>query len=124
MNDWMLIRGWVLSGLLAAIPIWGQTPAQSAMPRVEKQDGRWAVEVEGKPYLMLGAQINNSSSWASTLPQVWPALDALHVNTIEAPVYWEQMEPQPGTFDFSNVDLLIDGAREHHLHLVLLWFGT
>jgi beta-galactosidase GanA len=94
------------------------------MPRVEKQDGRWAVEVEGKPYLMLGAQINNSSSWASTLPQVWPALDALHVNTIEAPVYWEQMEPQPGTFDFSNVDLLIDGAREHHLHLVLLWFGT
>jgi beta-galactosidase GanA len=94
------------------------------MPRVEKQDGRWAVEVEGKPYLMLGAQINNSSSWASTLPQVWPALDALHVNTIEAPVYWEQMEPQPGTFDFSNVDLLIDSAREHHLHLVLLWFGT
>ena len=80
--------------------------------------------VEGKPYLMLGAQINNSSSWPSTLPQVWPALDDLHVNTVEAPVYWEQMEPEPGKFDFANVDLLVNGARAHHLHLVLLWFGT
>jgi beta-galactosidase GanA len=94
------------------------------MPRIEKKDGRFAMIVEGKPYLMLGAQINNSSSWASTLPQVWPALEDLHANTVEAPVYWEQMEPQQGKFDFTNVDLLVNGAREHHLHLVLLWFGT
>ena len=48
----------------------------------------------------------------------------MHVNTAEAPVYWEQIEPQPGSFDWTNVDALIDGARAHHLHLVLLWFGT
>ncbi len=94
------------------------------MPRIEKVDGRFAMVVDGKPFLMLGAQINNSSSWASTLPQVWPALEDLHVNTVEAPVYWEQMEPKQGSFDFANVDLLVNGAREHHLHLVLLWFGT
>ncbi len=94
------------------------------MPRIEKKDGRFAMVVEGKPFLMLGAQINNSSSWASTLPQVWPALQDLHVNTVEAPVYWELMEPEQGKFDFANVDLLVNGAREHHLHLVLLWFGT
>ncbi len=34
------------------------------------------------------------------------------------------MEPQPGQFDFSTVDLLVNGAREHQLRLVLLWFGT
>jgi hypothetical protein len=94
------------------------------MPRLEKKDGRFAMIVEGKPFLILGAQINNSSSWPSTLPKIWPALDALHVNTVEAPVYWEQMEPEQGKFDFANVDLLVNGAREHHLHLVLLWFGT
>ena len=82
------------------------------------------MTVDGKPFLMLGAQINNSSSWASSLPQVWPALEALHVNTMEAPVYWEQMEPEPGRFDFSTVDLLVNGAREHKLRLVILWFGT
>ncbi len=101
------------------------TAAQAQqMPRIAQQDGRFALMVDDKPFLMLGAQINNSSSWPSTLPEVWPALDALHVNTFEAPVYWEQMEPEPGKFDFSNVDLLVNGAREHHLHLVLLWFGT
>ncbi len=76
------------------------------------------------PSLSLGAQINNSSAWPATLPSVWPALEAMHVNTVEAPVYWEQMEPQPGKFDFSNVDELLAGARQHHLRLVLLWFGT
>ena len=97
--------------------------AQDA-PRLVKRDGRFAMMVDGKPFLMLGAQINNSSSWASTLPQVWPALEAMHVNTVEAPVYWEQMEPEPGKFDFSGVDLLVNGAREHKLKLVILWFGT
>ena len=111
---------------VVAAALSGNTAAQSptAIPRLEHRDGRFALMVEGKPYLMLGAQINNSSSWASTLPQVWPALEAMHVNTVEAPVYWEVMEPTEGSFDFSNVDLLIEGARQHHLHLVLLWFGT
>jgi beta-galactosidase GanA len=94
------------------------------IPHLEKRDGRFALIVEGEPFLMLGAQINNSSSWPSEMPKVWPALEDMHVNTVEAPVYWETMEPEPGKFDFSNVDLLVNGAREHHLHLVLLWFGT
>lgn len=98
--------------------------AADDMPRLENKDGRFALMVDGKPFLMLGAQINNSSSWASELPKAWPALEDLHVNTVEAPVYWETMEPEPGKFDFSTVDLLVDGARAHHLHLVLLWFGT
>jgi hypothetical protein len=94
------------------------------MPRLEQKGGRFALVVDGKPFLVLGAQINNSSAWPATLPNVWPALEAMHVNTVEAPVYWEQMEPEPGKFDFSNVDALLAGAREHHLRLVLLWFGT
>ena len=79
-------------------------------PRLEQKDGRFALVVDGKPFLVLGAQINNSSAWPATLPNVWPALEAMHVNTVEAPVYWEQMEPEPGKFDFSNVDALLAGA--------------
>lgn len=93
-------------------------------PKIVQQDGRFALMVEGRPYLILGAQINNSSAWPSELPKVWPALADMHANTMEAPVYWEQIEPQPGKFDFTNVDALVQGAREHHLHLVVLWFGT
>ena len=51
---------------------------------------------------MLGGQIHNSSAWPSELPQVFASMQALHANTLEAPVYWEQMEPKEGTFDFTN----------------------
>ncbi len=105
----------LFSTLLAA-----QTPA----PKLVTENGRHALLVDGAPYLVLGAQINNSSSWPAILPEVWPALEAMHVNTAEAPVYWEQIEPAPGRFDWTGVDALLEGARAHHLHLVPLWFGT
>ena len=109
----------VLLAALSAAPALAQD-----MPHLQKKDNRYAFTVDGKPFLMLGAQINNSSSWPAALSTAWPALEAMHVNTVEAPVYWETMEPAPGQFDFSTVDMLINGAREHHLHLVILWFGT
>jgi hypothetical protein len=93
-------------------------------PRLVQKDGRYALLVEGRPFLILGGQIHNSSAWPSELPQVWQSLAALHANTVEAPVYWEQLEPQPGHFDFTNVDQVVEGARAHNLHVVLLWFGT
>ena len=80
--------------------------------------------VDGAPYLMLNDQVNNSSGWPAMLPKVWPAIDRLHANTVEIPVYWEQLEPVQGKFDFSVVDALLAGARQHKVHLVLLWFGT
>jgi len=93
-------------------------------PRIVQKDGRYALMVEGKPFLMLGGQIHNSSAWPSELPQVWDSMAALHANTVEAPVYWEQFEPQEGHFDYANADALVEGARAHNLHVVLLWFGT
>src|SRR6201984_2551234 len=93
-------------------------------PELVEKDGRWALLVDGQPYLMLGGQVHNSSAWPSELPKVWKALAELHANTVEVPVYWEQIEPQPGKFNWDNVDLVVKGAREHNLHAVLLWFGT
>lgn len=93
-------------------------------PRFVAKDGRWALLVDGQPYLILGGQVHNSSAWPSELPAVWKSLSELHANTVEAPVYWEQMEPQEGKFNWDNVDAVVRGAREHNLHVVLLWFGT
>src|SRR5581483_7245927 len=98
--------------------------AAAEAPRFVQKDGRWALLVDGQPYLMLGGQLHNSSAWPSELPRVFKALEELHANTMEAPVYWEQMEPQEGKFNWDNVDALVNGAREHNLHVVLLWFGT
>jgi hypothetical protein len=109
--------------LLTIVAVSGSARAQD-VPRLENKDGHFRLMVDDKPFLMLGSQIGNSSSWAATLPTAWTALEAMHVNTVEAPVYWEQMEPAKGTFDFSTVDLLVNQAREHHVRLILLWFGT
>lgn len=94
------------------------------MPQLVHENGRYALLVDGKPYLMLSAQVNNSSAWPAMLPEVWPTAEFLHVNTLEVPIYWEQFEPEQGHFNTSVLQLLLDQARQHHVHLVLLWFGT
>jgi len=96
----------------------------SSLPHIVTQNGRHALVVDGAPFLILGAQSHNSSAWPAMLPKVWPAIEALNANTLEIPVYWEQFEPEPGKYDTSIVDMIIQQAREHEVRLVLLWFGT
>ena len=119
--------GCVACGLAGVAQTGANVPArvkEHPVPRIVSQDGRYALMVDGAPYLMLGAQSNNSSDWPGTLDKVWPAIEYLHANTLETPIYWEQFEPEPGRFDYSQVDLILKQARAHHAHLVLLWFGT
>jgi hypothetical protein len=127
MRFFSFLRSCSLAALLAAIlfAVASVSPLPAAeAPRLVQQDGRYTLMVDGQPYLILGGQIHNSSGWPSELPQVWKSLADLHVNTVEAPVYWEQFEPQEGHFDYTNVDQIVDGARAHDLHVVFLWFGT
>jgi hypothetical protein len=109
--------------LLAATNTFAQSPA-AAMPRLIEKDGRHALLVDGKPFLMLGGQAHNSSGWPGMMPQVWQAVNLMHLNTLEVPLYWEQIEAQPGKFDFSIVNTLLSQARQHKVRLVLLWFAT
>jgi len=117
-----------LTATLAVTPLHAQVAKDQAgarpLPRLVKQDGRFALFVDNAPYLMLGAQVENTASWPAMLPKVWPAMEYLHVNTVEMPVYWEQFEPQPGKYDYTMVDSLLKEARQHKVRLVLLWFGT
>ena len=81
--------------------------------------------VDGKPLLMTGGELGNSSASSTAyMTPIWSKLEKMHLNTLIAPVYWELMEPMEGTFDFTLVDYLLTRARQHRLKLVLLWFGT
>lgn len=125
-----VIRVGVLLALLKVVPdcvlLGAQELTQGSrpIPSIAQRDGRFALMVDGKPYLILGVQANNSSAWPAYLDKVWPAAETLHANTVELPVYWEQIEATQGKYDFSLVDLLLRQARDHHVRLVLLWFGT
>lgn len=108
---------------LVASVAFGQR-ATIPMPVLVTKNGRHQLMVDGKPYFILGGQIHNSSTWAATMPGVWTAARQLHLNTLEAPLYWESIEPIENKFDFSSIDMLLTQARQNKVRLVLLWFAT
>lgn len=112
-------------GLLGLISGSAALAAQTTpMPKLLHEQGRYELQVDGKPYLILGAQVNNSSNWPATLDEIWPAVTDIHANTLLVPMAWEQIEPTEGTFDFGYLDTLVQQARAHNVRLGLLWFAT
>ncbi|RFB06160.1 GH35 family beta-galactosidase [Parvularcula marina] len=115
----------LMTALLCLLPLMTGALAQTPAPSLRSQGDAVQFMVDGEPYLMLGGELGNSSaSDLSYLEPHWETFDALHINTILAPVYWELIEPEEGVYDFTVLDQLITRARREDIRLVLLWFGT
>ncbi|MCD9019279.1 GH35 family beta-galactosidase [Parachryseolinea silvisoli] len=101
------------------------TTGAQPLPSLRRQGSAGHLVVNGKPFLVLGGELGNSSaSSADYMRPLWKKLQAMHCNTVLAPVYWELIEPAQGKFDFTMVDSLLVGARQHGIKLVFLWFGS
>jgi hypothetical protein len=99
--------------------------AASGIPHLRKQGTATQLIVDGQPFLALSGELSNSTATSvEYMKLVWPRLVASKVNTVLAGVSWNQVEPQPGKFDFSVLDGVIQGARSHNMRLMLLWFGS
>lgn len=112
---------WVIgcSFLLSALA------ALAAAPHLEKQGTAMRLIVQGKPMLVLGGELGNSSASSATyMAPHWSRLKQMHLNTVLAPVSWELIEPTAGHFNWDSVDALIKAARANELRLVVLWFGA
>ncbi len=95
------------------------------IPRLRKQGTATQLVVDGKPYLALAGELHNSSSSSlEYMKPIWPKLKQMNLNTVLAVVSWDMIEPEEGNFDFTIVDGLIKEARDHELHLAILWFGS
>lgn len=104
----------------------GAVQAQpTSAPHLEKRGAATQLIVDGKPFLMLGGELHNSSSSSlEYMKPIWPKLQALGLNTVFTPLSWELIEPTEGMYDFSLVDGLIDQARAAHEHIVFLWLAS
>jgi hypothetical protein len=117
--------------LLAAAPalLCGAQASKPAsadgIPHLEKRGNATQLIVDGKPFLILGGELHNSSSSSvAYMKSVWPRMTAMRMNTVLLPVAWETIEPEEGKFDFTVVDGLLEDARANNLKLVVLWFGA
>jgi hypothetical protein len=111
--------------LIAMASTLGAQPSDGDIPKLRKQGTATQLVVDGKPFLILGGELGNSTaSDIARMRPMWTKLHAMNLNTVIAPVYWEFLEPREGQFDFTLVDSLIAQARANDMRLVLLWFGS
>jgi len=94
------------------------------IPQLVKQHGKFTFMVDGKPFLILGGQVVNDSAFPDRMERAWPKLKAMNCNTVEYPVYWNEIEREEGQFDFRDFDQILRRARAQGFRVVMLWFGT
>lgn len=101
------------------------TVIQAADISLHKQGSATQLYVDGKPFVILGGELGNSSaSSPADIARIFPKLQRMNLNTVLVPVYWDMVEPVEGDFDFSLIDATLDEARRCGLKVVFLWFGA
>lgn len=64
------------------------------LPTVRIQNGASQLLLHGKPFLVLGGELGNSSAGtAAQADSILSRLAQLHVNTVLMPVVWDEIEP-------------------------------
>lgn len=101
------------------------TVIQAADISLHKQGSATQLYVDGKPFVILGGELGNSSaSSPADIARIFPKLQRMNLNTVLVPVYWDMVEPVEGDFDFSLIDATLEEARRCGLKVVFLWFGA
>jgi hypothetical protein len=92
--------------------------------------GKTYVEVDGAPFLYIGASIrtdafmNTDLYTYAELERLFAEAAALGVTCVQVPVEWKDIEPEEGKFDFSYVHSVLTFCNRYGLKIELLWFGT
>ena len=101
------------------------TAAAQEYPHLKTQGTATQLIVDGKPMLILGGELGNStSSDPRYLSRFWPTLKTVGLNTVIATLQWDMIEPEEGVYDFASVNELIRQAEANNVKLVVLWLAA
>ena len=115
----------IFSYSLGLILFFAAYNGQAQIARLEKKANTSKLIVDGKPFIILGGELHNSTgSDKEAISQVCKEMKNLGLNTILGYAYWEFVEPVEGKYNFELVDELIQRATDNQLKIVLVWFGS
>ena len=110
---------------VAGIAAGANSQQGGGVPHLEKRGATTQLMVDGKPFLILGGELHNSSSSnLDYMKPLWPRLAAMGLNTVVTPLSWELIEPREGSYDYALVDGLLAQAREAQERVVFLWLAS
>jgi hypothetical protein len=117
-------------GSTARDDVWRVPISPNLMPHFEYINGRKILYVDGGPFTVLAVEIpwwdliyGRYEETETVYDYLYPAARKMGLNALKVPVKWSMVEPQKGVYDFSYLDHAKSMAEEHHLKLVLNWFG-
>jgi hypothetical protein len=91
-------------------------------------DGKRLFMVDGKPFFVLGRHRIYMGGYSvhneAEIEVNFKAAKETHGNTVGMAIFWDQIEPEEGKFDFTSIDTLIKIARQYELKLIFLWFAA
>ncbi len=94
-------------------------------PKLQKQGVSTQLMVDGRPWLIRGGELHNSSSSnLEYLAPLWEPLVQMNLNTVLVAVSGQLIEPEEDRFDFSLVAGILQQARQHKMKVILLWFAS
>ena len=83
------IIAFLLASLILGLVSGQSISAQPSMPHLRRQGTATQLIVGGKPFLIRGGELGNSSaSSPEYMKPVWPKLASMNLNTVLMPVYW------------------------------------
>jgi beta-galactosidase GanA len=91
-------------------------------------DNKRLFTVNGKPFYPLGRHRIYMGGYSvrdeAEIEANFKTAKLTNGNTVCLAIFWDQLEPEEGKFNFSSIDTLISIARRYELKLIFLWFAT
>lgn len=93
-------------------------------------EGRKYLEVDGKPFLMLGAQLRTDffiqldKKKLSDLDDYFALVKEMNITVIQVPIAWRDVEPEENEYTDEMVWWIMEYCNKYDLKLEILWYGS
>lgn len=92
--------------------------------------GKPYISVDGKPFLMLGAQLRTDyfiqleGKSLDELDPYFKLARSLNITCVQVPISWKDIEPKKGQYSNKFISKFIELCNKYDMKLEILWYGS